>query len=167
MKYKAEITLLTRPVENKLLYNLLIWLGGFLFYSFVMYASNYKQGKEDIFIMSELLLLLILVIAIYYEISSKFKAITKTAIQVEILEDKILVSTAPFKFLWIKRLSAILEFKVDQVTIKNVQYPIKSLFSSNDRVLKLNSSGIHAFILIDFFDRNLEGKLNEIENKIN
>jgi hypothetical protein len=136
------------------------------------YFHNYQIIDTSLFIAVGSLVLLLGAVQ-YYTISSKGDIINNTATNVVIENNAITIVTYPFKGLYfINRQAKNIRFNTPGIEIKKVPYPVKQVYSLDEnvfkqtfdyRVFKLSAGKNEAYILLDYFDAELEKRINSLK----
>ena len=127
----------------------------------MIFLTN-KQIMNYFFVFADMLLISVIAFLQYSQISYYSKEIINTSSEVDILDKYIILKTLPFKvFLWVNKPSRELKFRIDEVKIRKVSYPLKQIHDL-DGTLKLIDNEKVAYIIVDYFDKELEEKILEI-----
>ena len=104
----------------------------------------------------------------YSQIVPNGLIVNNTVTEVTIEEDRLVAKTSPFKVLfWINKPSREVVFNINELKVRQVSYPVKAIFDLGDRVIKLTDKEKEVYIIVDYFDKELNDKLlalNEYNN---
>lgn len=99
----------------------------------------------------------------YSQIVPNGLIVNNTVTELTIEEDHVLVKTSPFKVLfWINKSQKELVFNISELKVRQVSYPVKSIYDLGDRVIKLTDNEKEVFILVDYFDKELKDRLMNV-----
>ncbi|WP_158797322.1 hypothetical protein [Pedobacter sp. L105] len=161
----ADLGQIILRLRKRLTSNVFFGILMFLLGSILVFVVQAKS-LNFIYILCDSIFLITIGYIQYYQIVPVGLTINDTAIEVEILEEYIIVKTSPFKvFLWIDKASKELRFKKDELKIRKIPYPNKSILDL-DMVIKLTDEENTAYVPFYFFDKELEEKLTPIKVSI-
>ena len=151
-------------LRKKLTINFFYTLFIFLAFSFILYLRNNKH-LDIVFFVCEFVLLISLLLIEYTQIVVKGEAINKTAVEVRIDDENISITTAAFRVLfWINKPAEELKFKLTAISISRVPYKLKEIYDL-DYAIHINDRIKSAFIITDYFEKDLKLKLQEIAGR--
>lgn len=139
-----------------------------LAFSWLMFLTHRQDEFLDPkFLIADLILLVTMTYLQYSGTVPKSVVINKTAIEVTLENDSVVIKTSAIKVLfWINKPTAILVFKLDELTVKNTAYPIIAVSSTKYGALKLTDRTKEAWVLAEFFDNELIETLSTESTKI-
>lgn len=139
----------------------------------VRYYFHNHQSVDTSLVVAVGLFVLLLGTMQYYMISSKGDIINNTATNVVIEGNVITIVTYPFKGLcFINRPSKNIRFDTSVVEIRKVPYPVKQVYNLDAnafkqtfdyRVFKLSAGKNGVYILLDYFDAELEKSIDSLK----
>jgi hypothetical protein len=131
----------------------------------VLYCVNGKI-LNPFYFFGEILFLGIMSYMQYMQIKPNIIVLNNTAIEVNILNEFIILKTAPVNGLfWINKPSKELKFDTKEVIIRRTSYPLKKVYDLDNRAFKLTDKIKEIYIIADFFDKQLYEELTEIKNR--
>ena len=164
MNFEAHIDLidLIHGIENRLKRNCFFTLIYSVAYILFMYFKNGKPEISYAFVFCMFLLVFLFGFFQYSQIAAPSKTITTTVIEVQLLDEYIVVKTMPYKvFFFINKPVVELKFKLAETKIQKFAYPLKQIYDL-DETLKLIDRDKVAYIILDYFDKELEHKIIDI-----
>lgn len=166
MVYPAlGLTTSINSLTKKLTYNFLYSLFIFILFVLLLYEKN--KSFDVVFFVCVLLLFVSLAFIQYSQIVMKGAIVNKTAMEVQINDDEIIIKTIPFKVLfWIDRPAIELKFKLNQLRINKIPYKLKEIYDLKDYVIEISNRTEHALIILDYFEKALYMKLQEITGEL-
>jgi len=156
-----EFTDLINQLKKKLSFNFFFTLFLFIIGS----ALEYSLGKtfDFSFYVTELMLFCIFTCMLYFQIIPKGKVINNTAVTVTMLKDELIVTTAPIKVLfWMNKKSKQVRLHMNEVVIRNTNYSVKQIYDLDSGVFKIVAKDTELFVIVGFFDPELNRKLSEL-----
>ena len=96
----------------------------------------------------------------YSQIVPNGLIVNNTVTEVTIEEGHLIAKTSPFKVLfWINKPSREVVFNINELKVRQVSYPVKTIFDLGNRVIKLTDKQKEVFVIVDYFDKELKEKL--------
>lgn len=100
----------------------------------------------------------------YSQIVPNGLIVNNTAIELSVEEDRILVTTSPFKVLfWISKSSKEVIFNLGELKVRQGSYPVKPIFDLDNRVFRITDKEKEVYIIADYFDEELKEKLIDLK----
>jgi len=158
MNYKADYELFDiidqykSKLRNNVLFGIVLFLGGsFLILHTVQLIIDFK------YILGEALFLATMMYMQYSQIVPNGNIVNHVAVELNLDEDKIVVITSGFKVLfWFNKASRTLIFDRNHFNINKNPKVIKHLFGHESGVVKLSDKDKYAFVIFDYFNKDLE-----------
>jgi hypothetical protein len=141
-----------------------------LLFAFVCFAVGVyrvfiaNEREVDTFYLIVMLFFLALLSYLQYTIIKEANAsINNTAMEVNVDEEFITIKTIPFKVLFfINKPAKEFRYNINDMTVHRMLYPLKQIYDLDKRVFVLRAKGNECYIITDYFDEKLEGRLDEI-----
>lgn len=160
-----ELLNLIERLENNLKRNFFINVLIIIGFSLLMYYSL-NRILDSVFYISEALLILIIGIIDRSKSVSTGLIASKTAVEISVFEEEIIVKTAPFKVLfWINKPSVELKFKVHEFASKKVLYPVKAIYDLDTPVWQLINDKSEIYIIPNLFNNRIDEELLRLLTK--
>jgi hypothetical protein len=121
---------------------------------------------DSAFYISEVLLILIIAIIDRAKAVLVGSVVIKTAIEIDVTENEIIVKTAPYKVLfWINQPSVEIRFKLHTFVGKKILYPVKSIYDLDSPVWQLIYKNHEIYIIPDYFNDMVNDELLRVVTK--
>jgi len=163
MKYEAATDLISRiyRLENKFEKAFYFRFFGCIIGSFYVIYSD-RQAPIAVDVLGAIFLFGTMALIHYKDITAPAKFITKTAIEVEIGDNLIILRTLPYKvFFFVTKPSMQLNFEINNVKVTSVYYPQKNFFDLDSNVIKLDNRAYEGYVILDYFDGEVGEKIKE------
>ena len=164
MEYKSspELIDLINQLKTKLTGNLIYLSLLFIVGSLLVYSIG--KTLDLLFYVSELIMLVCLTLLLYSRVISKGNIINNTALNIVLLDNEIVIITAPFDFLFLANKKAKeIRLQIDSANVRKTSYPIKEIYDLNNESFKIINKEKELYIIVDFFDSELKEKLNVLK----
>lgn len=153
---------LINPVKNNLIKNFFINLLIIIVFSILLYYALDKI-VDSAYIIAQIFLVIIIAWIDRSKSVSTGLTISRTATEVSIIDNEIMIKTTPFKVLfWINKPSVELKFKVGHFSHRKISYPVKAVYDLNIPVWQLTNENGFVYIISGLFAKELDGELQRL-----
>jgi len=154
----SELISLIELTKEKLVKNFFVTLFIFFGASFLLYETDKNLDLEFVFF--EVIMLVGLFAFDRFQTVTIGRNISKTAVEINFIDDNVVVKTADFKVLfWIDNPSIEFNFKKNQFMLRKSSYRVKAIYDIENRAMKLSKGKIEVYIISDYFEKELELRL--------
>ncbi len=163
MTYEAspEILSLIEGTQKGLKRNFYFIVFVLLVYAYPMYGICDRKFGIEFFATSLFLIVMLLILNRAQTVPSAI-AMSKTAIEVSIFENYLLIKTPPIHVLfWINKPAEEHRFNIREFSRRQVVYPVRRIYDLDNKVWKLDTGKDAVYVLTDFFDVAFKDELEK------